>query len=195
MWAHQYNQEPNQVEVSLHRKPWTTDGPESNLYGLEPNFGCCAANFHQGWPKLASSLWMATQDGGLVAAVYAPCEVHTVVRNTSVQVMEETEYPFRGTIKIRINPTADVRFPPRVRIPLWATGATLRVNGQLEAVPAIDGFATIDRSWRIGDVVDLDLPMAPRLLHGFNNSISLIVVRLSFRILSARTGSSYKHVV
>ncbi len=29
MWAHQYNQEPNQVECSLHHKPWTTDGPES----------------------------------------------------------------------------------------------------------------------------------------------------------------------
>ena len=72
MWAHQYNQEPNQVEVSLHRKPWTTDGPESNLYGLEPNFGCCAANFHQGWPKFAGSLWMASHDGGLVAAVYSP---------------------------------------------------------------------------------------------------------------------------
>ena len=57
MWAHQYNQEPNQVECSLHRKPWTTDGPESNLYGLEPNFGCCTANFHQGWPKLAASLF------------------------------------------------------------------------------------------------------------------------------------------
>ena len=80
MWAHQYNQEPNQVEVSVHRRPWTTDGPESNLYGLEPNFGCCAANFHQGWPKFAASLWMASQDGGLVAAAYAPCEVHTTAR-------------------------------------------------------------------------------------------------------------------
>ncbi len=60
MWAHQYNQEPNQVECSLHHKPWTTDGPESNLFGLEPNFGCCTANFNQGWPKFAASLWMAS---------------------------------------------------------------------------------------------------------------------------------------
>ncbi|MGA8727796.1 MAG: beta-L-arabinofuranosidase domain-containing protein [Terracidiphilus sp.] len=58
MWAHQYNQEPNQVECSLHQKPWTTDGPESNLYGLEPNFGCCTANFNQGWPKFTNSLFM-----------------------------------------------------------------------------------------------------------------------------------------
>ena len=43
---------------------WTSNGPESNLFGLEPNFGCCTANMHQGWPKFASSLWMATPDGG-----------------------------------------------------------------------------------------------------------------------------------
>ncbi len=57
MWAHQYNQEPNQVECSLHHKPWVSDGPESNLFGLEPNFGCCTANYHQGWPKFAASLF------------------------------------------------------------------------------------------------------------------------------------------
>ena len=51
MWAHQYDQQPNQIQVGLNSKPWTTNGPESNLYGLEPNFGCCTANFHQGWPK------------------------------------------------------------------------------------------------------------------------------------------------
>ena len=95
MWAHQYNQEPNQVEVSLHRKPWTTDGPESNLYGLEPNFGCCTANFHQGWPKFTASLWMYSQDDGLVAALYSPSEVHTEVRGTPVHLVEETDYPFR----------------------------------------------------------------------------------------------------
>ena len=105
MWAHQYNQEPNQVECSLHHKPWTTDGPESNLYGLEPNFGCCTANFHQGWPKFANSLFMLSgaqdsdADDGLVAAAYAPCEVRTVLRGTPVHVVEETDYPFQ----VRLN--------------------------------------------------------------------------------------------
>ena len=110
MWAHQYNQEPNQVECSMHRKPWTTDGPESNLYGLEPNFGCCTANFHQGWPKFCASLFMLsgaqgdyTQDG-LVAAVYAPCEVNTTLRGAPVHVVEETNYPLRGAILLTIIP-------------------------------------------------------------------------------------------
>jgi hypothetical protein len=110
MWAHQYNQEPNQVEVSLHRKPWTTDGPESNIYGLEPNFGCCTANFHQGWPKFTGSLWMASADGGLVAAAYSPCEVKTVVQGVPVELTEETQYPFRETIHVTVSPARPVKF-------------------------------------------------------------------------------------
>ena len=73
MWAHQYDQQSNQVQVGLQSKPWTTNGPESNLYGLAPHFGCCTANFHQGWPKFTQSLWMEAPDHGLVAALYAPC--------------------------------------------------------------------------------------------------------------------------
>ena len=174
MWAHQYNQEPNQVEVSLHRKPWTTDGPESNLYGLEPNFGCCAANFHQGWPKFAASLWMASQDGGLVAAAYSPCEVRVKVGETAVHVVEETDYPFRGTIRVTVNPSAEVKFPLRLRIPAWAKGTSIKVNGQAHPVAAQAGFAKIDRSWKAGDVVEMTFPMAPRVVHGgYRESISV----------------------
>lgn len=173
MWAHQYNQEPNQVEVSLHRKPWTTDGPESNLFGLEPNFGCCAANFHQGWPKFVSSLWMASHDDGLVAAAYSPCEVHTTVGKTTVHLTEETDYPFRGGVRITINPAAPLRFPLRVRIPAWAAGATVQVNGRPFNIAKVAGFAKIDRTWNAGDVIELNFPMKPRLSIGYNESLSI----------------------
>ncbi len=173
MWAHQYNQEPNQVEVSAHRKPWTTDGPESNIYGLEPNFGCCAANFHQGWPKFASSLWMASHDGGLVAAVYSPCEVETIVRGTFVQIAETTDYPFRETVRIVVSPSAAVRFPLRLRVPGWAKGATVRVNEQAVNGPVEAGWMKVDRTWTTGDVVELTLPMSPQMLTGYRESVSI----------------------
>ena len=64
LWAHQYDQQANQVLCSLSKRRWETNGPESNLFGLEPNFGCCTANMHQGWPKLVASLWMATPRPG-----------------------------------------------------------------------------------------------------------------------------------
>ena len=174
MWAHQYNQEPNQVEVSLHRRPWTTDGSESNIYGLEPNFGCCTANFHQGWPKFAASLWMTSHDDGLVAAAYAPCELRTVIRGEEVELTEETEYPFRDRIRIRIKRASGKSFPLRLRIPAWAgSGAVLQVNGETQPTPAAGAFANINRPWKSGDVVALQLPMSPEVLRGFHDSLSV----------------------
>jgi len=172
MWAHQYNQQPNQVQCSLNQKPWTTDGPESNLYGLEPNFGCCAANFHQGWPKLTSNLWMTSSDDGIAAIVYAPSEVHTTIRNTSVRIMEETDYPFRDKIRIAVHPDKQLAFPLQLRIPAWAKGASIRVNGQTQPAPQPGSFARIDRSWKPGDTVELTLPLEPSTSKGFNNSIA-----------------------
>jgi uncharacterized protein len=173
MWAHQYNQEPNQVECSLHHKPWTTDGPESNLFGLEPNFGCCTANFNQGWPKFAASLWMASNDNGLVAAAYSPCEVDTMIGDTRIRLSEETEYPFRSKIKITVHPESPLQFPLSLRIPGWAAGSVLHINGQPQPAPDTASFARLDRKWKSGDIVELEFPMPPRLARGFNDSISI----------------------
>ncbi len=174
MWAHQYNQQPNQILVGLNSKPWTTDGPESNLYGLEPNFGCCTANFHQGWPKLTSHLWMRSPDDGLVAAIYAPCDVATMVRKARVALRVETDYPFKGDVKITVDPERPVRFPVRLRIPAWARGATIQINGQSdkqEVKP--ETFAVMDRLWSGGDVITLRMPMAPAATRWFNDSLAL----------------------
>ena len=179
MWAHQYNQEPNQVECSIHSKPWTTDGPESNIYGLEPNFGCCTANYHQGWPKFTNSLFMLSGDqssdanDGLAAVAYAPCELHTVLRGTPVHIVEETAYPFRSTIHMRIDPATPLNFPLHLRIPAWAVGAELSVNGDRQPSPTPGSFAKIDRTWKTGDRVELTLPMPPRVSRWFNNSIAV----------------------
>jgi uncharacterized protein len=179
MWAHQYDQQPNQVECSLHRRPWTTNGPESNLFGLEPNFGCCTANFHQGWPKFANSLFMlsgaekdSSQDG-LVATVYAPCELHTNIRGTLVHVIEDTGYPFKGTVHLTINPAIPLAFPLRLRIPAWAVGTSIAVNGQQFPAPKAGSFAKVDRTWNSGDRVLITFPMKPRLSRWFNNSVAI----------------------
>ena len=173
MWAHQYNQQSNQVQCSLNHKPWTTDGPESNLYGLDPNFGCCTANFHQGWPKLTSSLWMAAADHGLAAAAYAPCEVHTLVRNTPVRITEETDYPFRDAIRITVHPEKPLSFPLQLRIPAWTKGSSIRVNGESQPEPQPGSFARIERTWKSGDTIEIKLPMEAQASKSFNDSIAI----------------------
>jgi hypothetical protein len=174
MWAHQYDQQPNQVLCTLHQREWTDNGPDSNLFGLEPNFGCCTANFHQGWPKFTASLWMGTRDGGLVAAAYAPSEVRTqVVAGVPVTIVEDTEYPFRDTIVLTIDPKRPARFPLLVRIPGWATAAQVTVNGVAEPATRAGTFHRIDRTWKAGDRVLLRFPMTIRASRWFNESIAL----------------------
>ncbi len=174
MWGHQYDQQPNQIQVSLNSKPWTTNGPESNLFGLEPNFGCCTANFHQGWPKLTSSLWMRTPEDGLVAALYAPCEVTTKVRGQRVHLKEETDYPFRDTVRINVTPEKVIDFALHLRVPEWADRASLSVNGGSAGATLTPGtFAEVKRTWKAGDVVELKLPMKPQVTRWFNQSVAV----------------------
>ena len=177
MWAHQYNQEPNQVECSLHRKPWVSDGPESNLYGLEPNFGCCTANYHQGWPKFAASLFMLSGEHrdseGLVAAAYGPCEVHTTVRGVPIRLTQETNYPFHGTVRLTVDPSAPSCFPLQLRVPAWAAGTTITVNSKPVPAPVAGSFARIEREWSSGDRIEISFPMEPRVSRWFHDSVAV----------------------
>ena len=175
MWAHQYDQQPNQVLVSQAKRQWSTNGNEANLFGLEPHFGCCTANLHQGWPKFASHLWLASSDGGLVAAAYAPNRLTTTVRGQhTVIIREETEYPFRETIRLVVEKAAPLAFALRLRIPAWATASVVTVNGKaLAKAPQAGTFYELNQAWKAGDVVELRLPMAVRVEPGYQQSVSV----------------------
>ena len=174
MWAHQYDQQPNQIQCSLLQRDWSTNGPESNLFGLAPTYGCCTANLHQGWPKLTSSLWMATDDGGLTAIVYAPNTVHTLVGGKiPVAISEETEYPFGERVTLRIDPISAVAFPLALRVPGWARDASISVNGKPTDASMAGTFGVIKRKWQRGDRVELRFPMKPRVSRWYRNSIAV----------------------
>ena len=112
MWAHQYDQQVNQVQCTINPDHmWTTNGPESNLYGLEPNYGCCTSNMHQGWPKFCAHLWMKTPGEGIAAVAYAPSTARFQSRGVPVSVSLETDYPFRESLQITVKPDRPVRFP------------------------------------------------------------------------------------
>ncbi len=171
MWAHQYDQQANQALVSDAPRDWTTNGPKSNVFGLEPNFGCCTANMHQGWPKFAASLWMGTADGGLAAIVYSPSEVRTVVGGTPVHLTEDTNYPFDETVTIRMDPEKPATFPVRLRIPGWTSDAVVRINGAALRGVEAGSFFTLNREWRAGDTIVTRFPMPLVVSHGYRGSV------------------------
>ncbi|SOC88086.1 Beta-L-arabinofuranosidase, GH127 [Curtobacterium sp. 314Chir4.1] len=164
MRGHQYHQQANQVEVSVARREWSFSSDDAGIFGLEPHFGCCTANLHQGWPKFVSHLWLRDGDGLRVVA-YAPSEVSTSVGDDPVAITVDTEYPFDETVTIRVTTERTEPFALRLRMPTWATEATLTVGGAAVALDtAVDGYVTLSRDWSsAGDVV-LVLPMRARVV-------------------------------
>ena len=192
LWAHQYDQQANQIMCSISNHRWATNGPESNIFGLEPNFGCCTANMHQGWPKLAANLWMATTDGGLAAVVYGPSEVTVAFAGGKTVTIEEiTDYPFREAVSLVLAMSGTARFPLALRIPAWAADARVTVNGQpVEGVKAGE-FLRIEREWKNADRVELRFPMAVRTSTWFNNSMS---VERGPLVYSLKIGESWNQI-
>lgn len=195
MWGHQYVQQVNQVVCKLApdgERIYTNNGPDANLFGLEPNFGCCTANMHQGWPKMASHLWMGTPDGGLAAVVLAPCEVHARVGDgADVIVRTDTKYPFRDTLCVSIECDRAVSFPLSLRVPAWAVGATVQLGDEAPQ-PALPGtFHRIERVWCPGDTVTLHLPMRVTTERRYHDSISVSRGPLVF---SLRPGEEFRYL-
>ena len=191
MWAHQYDQQSNQVIVSAGKRDWSTNGDYSNIYGLMPNFACCLANMHQGWPKFTENLWMATNDNGLIAVAYSPSEVTAMVgKGSLVTINEETDYPFRGSIKLKISTRKNVKFPLYLRIPGWADTVSISFKDQI--VKGAPGTTVkLYAKWKDGDLISMDIPMKIRTEKRYNNAVSILRGPLYF---SLRMEKEYKSV-
>lgn len=113
MWAHQYDQQVNQIVCTKFEKQiFRTNNSEANLFGLEPNFGCCTANFGQGFPKFMLSAFLE-REGGI--AVLSPVAAKIGLKGGGV-LLCESEYPFRDTATFSATEEVKIFF----RLPAWA---------------------------------------------------------------------------
>jgi hypothetical protein len=100
--------------------PWSTNGPYAHTFGLEPNYGCCTANFNQGWPKFALSAFMHKDDNTIINALMLPC----VLSAEGITIRLATDYPFKNKVHYSIE--ADKGFNFVIRIPSFAKN--LKIN-------------------------------------------------------------------
>ena len=118
MWSHQYDQMTNQPAAIHFPDPpiFGTNGPESNMFGLEPNFGCCTANFSQAWPKFARAVIGREKDGFTILSC-VPFLAESSYGNGLIKLECISEYPFRPKIRLKVDHDGDERWTLRVRIP------------------------------------------------------------------------------
>lgn len=129
---------------------------------------------------------MATPDGGAAALLYAACQVKIKVGDgQEIIIKEKTEYPFEETVSFQIEAVREVDFPLYLRIPSWAEGAQIRINGKKTDVDAVPGqYIRIARKWKQDDRVALTLPMSLQIKHWKvnQNSVSVYYGPLGFSL-------------
>lgn len=133
---------------------------------------CCVGNL----PRTLLSLptWMyATSADSLTVNLYAGSAVNVgKIARTPVQVVQTTDYPWRGRVTLTLNPATAERFTVRLRVPDRQTSelytpapavsglVSLAVNGKSVKPRLENGYAVLTRKWSAGDHVELELPLA-----------------------------------
>lgn len=171
---HQYYSVPNQVQSKKGGNGFAQDYDNGIIPGPFSGFPCCRFNLHMGWPKYAQYSWMATADNGLVITAYVPSKVTAKVANgQNIIITEETNYPFEEQIRFRISIDNEISFPLKLRIPSWCAKPVLKVNGKIQKNVVSGSYYSINRKWKNGDSVTLDVPMKIKVSNWVNNSVGV----------------------
>ncbi|MEX6687334.1 glycoside hydrolase family 127 protein [Danxiaibacter flavus] len=174
----QYFQQANQVMATRHMRNFDVNHDGTDVcYSLLSGYPCCTSNMHQGWPKFTQNLWYATADKGIAALLYSASSVTALVGDkTEVNIREETNYPFDESIRFTVtlpSNSKSVNFPFHLRVPQWCKKATIKVNGNVVREVEGNQVAKINREWKSGDVVELQLPMHIFKNTWYENSVSV----------------------
>ncbi|MDR3710351.1 MAG: glycoside hydrolase family 127 protein [Capsulimonadaceae bacterium] len=129
---------------------------------------CCHSSGPRGIALLTSIAYMTSSDGGIVVNLYNPSTAQARIPSGVVSVRQETRYPIDGHVDLYVHPVRNgQQFPLRLRIPSWANGTAITVNGKSSHVAAAPGtYAVVNRAWRQGDRVGIAFKLSQRIVLG-----------------------------
>ena len=141
-----------------------TETPEREPY-LE--CFCCPPNLVRTIAKI--SCWAySLSENGITVNLYGGNKLETeLLDGSQLKLTQKTQYPWQGSVSITLEACKSSAFEISLRIPDWAEETTISINGEkLQQKIEAGSFTRIARSWRAGDVIDLDLPMKIHLMEG-----------------------------
>ena len=123
---------------------------------------CCPPNVMRTFAALDH--YFATRDGsGLQIHLYGPARIAADLAAGSVAVRMESTYPWDGKVRLTIEDPGAAPWTLSLRVPAWCKGASATVDGRAVGTLGAGGYLRIERAWKPGGVVELDLPMPARL--------------------------------
>lgn len=169
----------------FYPNPLASDGRYAfnadNTVERQPWFGCacCPSNLCRFIPSFPGYVY-AVKDRSLYVNLFTGNTATVKVGGKDVVLEQVTNYPWDGDITLNVKKNQANKFALKIRIPEWATGkpvpsdlyhysddvlpsVSCKVNGDVVAVNTTDdGYLTIDRRWKKGDVVSIHFDMPVR---------------------------------
>jgi hypothetical protein len=142
------------------------------MEGTKPYSGvfdghCCLSSGPRGVALVPTFAFGADADGAVVNLYDAGEARLTLSDGRDVRLAVTTAFPSEELVRLAVHPSRPGRFAVKLRLPAWARGASVAVNGApVEAMPAVDGYAALVRDWAPGDEVELRLPLGARVVSG-----------------------------
>ena len=154
----------------LGAKPLERDG--RTFYYSDYNFKGSKVYSPHGWPCCSGTMPQVASDyrintyfrdaHGVYVNLYIPSTLRFTQNGAQIALTQKSEYPCDSHVQFDVKASKSAKFALSLRIPAWAEGASISVNGKREAARA-GSFAQVRRHWNSGDRVDLELPMKARL--------------------------------
>lgn len=133
---------------------------------------CCKSSGAMALEELPAVAYTAAK-GAVSVNVFGPGSAEFESPDAGrIAIEQETAYPYDGDVLIRIRTERAARFALKIRIPSWAEGASLRIDGRMLDVPVEPGrYAVMEREWKNGDEIAAHFPMRPRTHRAANRNI------------------------
>ncbi|MGA8867996.1 MAG: beta-L-arabinofuranosidase domain-containing protein [Candidatus Sulfotelmatobacter sp.] len=154
----------------LGAKPLEPDGRA--FYYSDYNFKGQKVYHVAHWPCCSGTLPQVAADyrincyfhdaQGVYVNLYVPSTLRWTMDGAQIELTQRSNYPFEGQVQIEVKTSRPAEFAVSLRIPAWAEGASLAVNGKRTDATA-GSFARVSREWKSGDRIELELPMKARL--------------------------------
>lgn len=124
---------------------------------------CCPPNVVRTIAEVGSYAYSVAGEG-LYVNLYGGNELNTTWKCSAVNISQATDYPWEGAVKFTVREApSDLTF--FLRIPGWAKGARILVNGAAYGGNITEGtYVAVKRQWKKGDVIRLILPMEAKLM-------------------------------
>jgi DUF1680 family protein len=152
--------------VSLHGDRYFYENPLVATRSRERwswhNCPCCPPMFLKLMGALPSYIY-ATDDESAYVNLFIGSRAKVQVKGATVSIRQATEYPWKGAVRISVDPEKPASFAMMLRVPVWCTGETLKLNGRtISTHERVRGYVRIERTWNANDVIDFDMPMPIR---------------------------------